>query len=102
MILNILCVILIILWAIELSYSNTIEDILPCVGWIFSSAVIIFSSFITPTFLAVLLIIEALIWIACIWLNASKKVENVKVRLITYVLMLFLSIAETVIIFVGS
>ena len=102
MILNILCVILIILWAIELSYSNTIEDILPCVGWILSNAIIIFSSFITPILWVVLLIIDAFIWTACIWLNVSKKRENVEARLIAYILMLFLTIAETVIIFVGG
>lgn len=98
MILNILCAIMIILWAIELNYSNKIEDILPCVGWILSNAIIIFSSFITPMLWAILLIIDAFIWIACIWLNVSKKKENVKVRLIVYILMLFLTIAEVAII----
>lgn len=100
MILNIFCAIMIIIWAIELSHSNTIEDILPCVGWIFTGVIIIFSSFITPTFWAVLLIIEALIWVACIWLNASKEGENAKVRLVMYILMVFFAIAGATITFV--
>ena len=100
MILNIFCAIMIIIWAIELSHSNTIEDILPCEGWIFTCVIIIFSSFITPTFWAVLLIIEALIWVACIWLNASKEGENAKVRLVMYILMVFFAIAGATITFV--
>ena len=100
MILNILCALMIIFWAIELSHSNTIEDILPCAGWIFTDVVIIFSSFITPVFWAILLIIEALIWVACIWLNASKEGENAKMRLFMYILMVLFAIAGAAITFV--
>lgn len=97
-VLNILCALMIVFWAIELSHSNTIEDILPCVGWIFTDIVIIFSSFMTPVFWAVMLIIEALIWAACIWLNAPK--EGTKVRVFLYIIMVFIDIIGISIVFV--
>ena len=98
MVLNILCALMIVFWAIELNHSNTIKDILPCVGWIFTDIVIIFSSFMTPVFWAIMLIIEALIWAACIWFNASK--EGTKIRVFLYIIMVFIDIIGISIVFV--
>lgn len=69
-------------------------------GWIFTDVVIIFSFFITPVFWAILLIIEALIWVVCIWLNASRDDKNAKLRITMYILMVFFAIAGAVITFV--